>query len=1385
MPSESSQGGTLRTLTNSDMPNFERYFGMESTLHRLIDEYDIGVGGPISNGIRVPVWAGLGSQHPFDTVAWETGPVSVNNETGATIFTEPAAEFPATWSEHARSIVASKYFYGDHGQGFRETSLKQLLFRVSTEIAIVAIEDSTFYDKIDCINFYCYLLMMQLHQYFAFNSPVYFNVGTWIYSDKVAAENYYWDRKHYSVAPCPDAGRHPQISACFIQSVEDNMQSIMDLATSEAMLFKRGSGTGTDLSPLRSCKESLSGGGKPSGPLSFMKVYDAVASVVKSGGKCLAPNQPVLTAAGIRTARELAESGQDFTVLSYSQAAGRIMARTARAWHSGQKQVYSLLTDRGEYNLSFDHPVMLKTGEFVRVADLSDGMSLLSCSSYGLAGGYSRIQIGSGQRELMHRLVARDVCGWDIGNKIVHHGIRGSKDSEPDNLQLMPDHAAHASLHGGQRVADGTHVFQINRYPKPGDANGMHASSEFWADSERSEAYRQTQGAILKASGRAAAMQESARRTRMLNLGYELINSGYDISSFEGYVSARKAVGRRCASVPGQRAKFGREFGSYEEYYRALRAGNQRVISVKSIGVMDVYDIEVDACGPDDGQPWDAHNFAIMPTDSPNEYGSFIFVHNTRRAAKMQSLKTDHPDIMDFIEAKVKEERKARALIAQGYEANFNGEAYSSVFFQNSNLSVRASDTFMNAVENNWKFPTFARTTGQEVELLHAPTVMQSIAESAYACGDPGLQFDDTINRMNPTPKAGRINASNPCSEYMYIDDSACNLASLNLLKFRSLNTQTHDMMLDICKFNECVDVAIVAMDTLVDHGSYPTAKIAAHSHALRPLGLGYANAGAYLMAAGIPYDSDAGCGFVAVISCLLTGEAYCQSGRLARRFGPIDGWMNHKDDFIGVMNNHINTLGQECIPLCDDDLVESAAKSWNQALEYATYHGIRNAQATCIAPTGTISFMMDCDTLGIEPEIALVRYKHLAGRGMLKLVNQTVPLALRSLGYSEGQIGEILGHIERFGTIESVGLDCGDGADVEPMDCLLKEEHLPVFDCAFAPADGIDPVTGRKFFPRWHRSIVVMGHVDMLAAATPAISGAISKTVNMPSWYTTNSIKEVYMKAWRLGCKAISIYRDGSKDSQPITTAVPAAHGEFPTGAKAIMDRMAKELGQLHTELENARAPYRRKMPDNRKAQVHKFSVAGHEGYIICGFYPDDDQLGEVFIEISKNGSTVGGLMGVIGTLISVSLQYGVPLVKIVEKLANHRFEPAGITGNRDIPFAKSLIDYIAHWLGCEFIDGYRATVRPRRADDQTPAEPAGPGSMENPLHRTEEYTTEQSGGPVIAVNGWPDRQQDRQSFSAQIHGPSCPNCGAIMVQQGPCAVCFNCAHTEGGCGG
>ena len=921
----------------------------------------------------------------YSMVEWNFRTAAITDDSGKVIFEQKDVSAPVTWSDLAVNIVASKYFRGSINTPEREKSIRSLISRVVETISNWGRKGGYFFSEEDAKTFEDELTYILLFQIAAFNSPVWFNVGV---------------------------EQKPQTSACFINSVDDTMESILNLTRIEGMLFKYGSGSGTNYSSLRSSKESVRGGGKASGPVSFMKGLDAFAGVIKSGGK-------------------------------------------------------------------------------------------------------------------------------------------------------------------------------------------------------------------------------------------------------------------------------------------------------------------------------------------------------TRRAAKMAILNIDHPDIIDFIECKLHEEKKAHALIDAGYDGSVNGEAYASVFFQNANNSVRVTDNFMEEYLGDGQYQTHFVTTGDIAETMSAREVMQKMSASAHACGDPGIQFDDIINRWNPCKNSGRINASNPCAEYMFLDNTACNLSSINLLKF-------HDplgVIFDIDKFIHTAQVMVTAQEILVDESSYPTESIAENSHRYRPLGLGYANLGSLLMHLGIPYDSHQGRAWCGAITTLLTGTAYMQSSVIASAMGAFDAYEENRESFINVIRMHRDEI--ERIDISSEtaeraeklfDIVAKARSVWDSALENGARCGFRNAQATVLAPTGTIAFMMDCDTTGIEPDIALIKYKKLSGGGTIKIANNSVRPSLKRLGYSEDEIRTILAYLDEHETIE--------GAP------YLKDCDLQVFDCAFRPS------AGRRF-------IAPMGHLRMMSAAQPFLSGAISKTVNMPNDATIKDIEEAFVSAWKLGLKAVAVYRDGCKRAQPLSTG---AAKEKQNAAQLISQR-----------------PLRKRLPAERRSITHRFDIQGFEAYITVGMY-DDGTPGEIFLKMSKEGSTFSGLTDTIATLTSIALQYGVPLSALVRKFSHVRFEPSGFTNNHEIPMAKSIVDYCFRWLASKFLSEEerhslgildRRTSLPQKEEKKSSdcsdnnccdeSHCTETQRAETQRAETQQAADQQAETQRAAAFNLETETNQAKTFQNQSDAPFCPYCGSVMIRNASCYLCLTCGTSNG----
>jgi ribonucleoside-diphosphate reductase alpha chain len=957
---------------------------------------------------------------PYDEVEWDLRTAQITDAHGNVIFEQKNVEVPKDWSMTATNIVASKYLHGKLGTSERETGVRQLVSRVAETIRDWGIAQGYFRTPEDGATFHDELVHILVRQYAAFNSPVWFNVGCDRIEPNSDGRNWHWNPQTQQVEFGVTGYSKPQCSACFINSVKDSLDSILTLAKTEGMLFKWGSGTGTNLSPLRGSTETLSGGGTASGPLSFMKGFDAFAGVIKSGGK-------------------------------------------------------------------------------------------------------------------------------------------------------------------------------------------------------------------------------------------------------------------------------------------------------------------------------------------------------TRRAAKMVILNVDHPDIIEFIECKQKEEAKAHALVAMGYDGSHpDSDAYSSIFFQNANNSVRVTDDFMYAVIRDTDFSTRTVQDGSVVQTYKAKDLLHKISEATWHCGDPGMQYDTTVNRWHTSKNTARINASNPCSEYMFLDDSACNLASLNLLKFAPNGT------FDVEAYRHAVDILITAQEILVDNAGYPTQAIMANSHDYRPLGLGYANLGALLMAAGHPYDSDAGRDYAACVTAIMCGEAYLQSSRIAEQCEPLvpateatkknlaetnlgsnampggacPGWYINREPFLDVIRMHrasVNGINKGNVPA---SIYEASKQCWDEALAHGEKHGYRNSQVTVLAPTGTIGFMMDCDTTGIEPDLALVKYKKLVGGGMIKIVNNTVPTALFKLGYTHEQTDTIVSYIDATGTIE--------GAP------HIKDDHLAVFDCSFKPAKGT-------------RSIHYLGHLRMMAATQPFISGAISKTVNLPENATVEDIMEAYLQAWKLGLKAVAIYRDGCKKSQPLSAAGTKTASSEKSSAASVPAVVEEE------DLNAPPRAMRHKLQEERASITHKFKVGDHEGYVTVGLYPNGDP-GELFVKMAKEGSTVSGLMDSFALAVSLALQYGVPLKTFCEKFAHTRFEPSGWSGNPDIGYAKSIMDYIFRWLQLRFLTGQQQML------------------FENLRLKSSVVSSQSSENGEVEASSGQLRTENRELRTGSVHAadalssivdlgdaPTCSFCGSIMTRNGSCYRCMSCGSTSG----
>jgi len=1405
--------------------------------------------------------------HPFDMVTWEKRKSSIKEADGSIVFEADDVEVPSSWSQLATDILASKYLRkaGVPGTG-RETSAKQVISRIVYAIANFGYDNGYFHDAESETVFCDELMYLLMTQAGAFNSPVWFNTG--LFESYGIAGNsagtYHWDAEKNKPVLSETAYKNPSVSACFIQGIEDDLMSIAEHVKREMRVFKHGGGSGCNYSALRGEGEPLSGGGTSSGLMSFLDIFDAAAGATKSGGTCLAPNQLVYTAIGPVAVKDLADSGKDFVVLSYDPPAGRYKAKTARAWLAGHKKVVRIVTDKGEFETSFDHPFRTSSEDTVKAADLKPGTSLFACS-VDMPKNYLRVHLrgGTKRKEFLHRLVAQDVMGVEINGYSIHHKNGDRLNNSPENLEPMLQ-SEHASEHMEELVASGKHVFQNEYFGKSGKDNPMHASSAFWADESRVNAYKAKQAEVLKSSGRAADMQRKSSAQRMLNYGYKLINAGCDISTFEKYWDSRKTViGPIGNSKAIQLKTFAKHFGSYEGFLKALSDNNHRVVSVYDVGEMDVYDVEVDCPTADDKSAESGHNFVIWPDKSLT--GSGVVVFNTRRAARMVVVDADHPDIEKFIEWKGREEDKAKALISgMGLKADFNGEAYKTVGGQNANNSVGVTDDFMEAVEKDGEWTLKWRTNGKPCKTLKARALWRKLAEAAHRCADPGLQFLTTINKWHTVPKAGPIRSPNPCcfegstlvetdegayligeladmavsempkalcfdgnnfvyrkikkawksgvtqtlvavgvgdgdefectpehrfmlesgeyveaknlkpgmelkgnpftarveyvneivadspipvfdlevdelhnfvvvgsevsetgivvhnSEFLHHNDTACNLASLNLMRF-----VREDGNFDIQKFKHAIRIFIVAQDILVDYASYPTEAICQNSHDYRPLGLGYANLGTLLMTKGLPYDSDTGRQLAAAITSLMTGYAYSVSGEIANSKGAFNGFHANSLEMATVLRGH---LTHSHAPWSFSEAIDVASESiqqWSHAISRAggsKAPGLRNSQVTLLAPTGTIGLLMDCDTTGVEPEFALVKTKKLAGGGFLTIVNKSVERALRALGYDSDTRDRIIQHIEKTGAAE--------GAPG------LFDNHLAVFDTAVGK-----------------RSIKPMGHVLMMAAVQPFLSGAISKTVNLPAETTVEQIEEIHMEAWKLGLKSIAIYRDGSKHSQVLETKKDE---KLPGGDKTPIGQIP--LGALKDELvkavkDNPPPPKRKRLPKERVGKTYEARVGGAKVFVRTGQYADGT-LGEIFVDVDGYGGTLQGLLQALAKAVSVGLQHGVPLEAYVKSLSNGSFDPRGpVSGQPGIKSATSLINYVMRLLEEKYLK------KPEIAEPESP--PFKPEAFVELKER--------------------DFERVNRNAGIDPSAPLCPKCGHLTVRNGACHKCENCGESLG----
>ena len=1418
--------------------------------------------------------------HPYDEITWEIRTAAIGNESGKLVFEQKDVEVPASWSQLATNVVVSKYFRGHLNTPERETSVRQLIDRVVLTIAAWAESQHYFATTEDLAAFTAELTYLLVHQKMSFNSPVWFNVGI---------------------------EARPQCSACFINSVQDSMTSIMDLAKTEAMLFKFGSGAGSNLSTIRSSREKMAGGGTASGPVSFMKGYDAFAGVVK----CVLGDTYVTTGGGLLRIDEAIEADGPVGFVEDDSLTLNTPAGPTRISHVYRSPVADVRTATLRTGLELtgthEHPVLTLASPFelrwTRLADLQPGdrvaverhrelwpahapaldlfdsdlvverrplryptemtPELARLLGYLVAEGsieQGRFRFSSADPEVMadychcvEAVFGIDPSGQVRGRVNPTTGVRTQfvELSWKGALQFL----AFCGLPAG-RSADKAVPIAVRRSPRSlvleflaayaeGDAHLGATRIEIASASRRLLEEIQLLALNLGVVGRRSTINGYQR---LAFLGAEAAHLARLLRPYLVTPRKREAAARLAAAPATERNPNLDIVPGFVPALRSLLAGpngwaqaasgelvqagfgvfnrtGDNVSYARTRAIPGLVD-QVARLSPgmggtiqrvlDDEYLWDevvsvvdagqALTYDFTVPDIHAFVSNGIVSHNsggkTRRAAKMVILDVDHPDILDFVDSKKLEEQKAWALIEQGYDASFTGEAYGSVAFQNANHSVRVTNDFMRAVVAGSDWTTHAVVGGAAMDTRPARDIFRRMAEAAHVCGDPGIQYDTTINAWNPVANTDRQYATNPCCEFSFLNDTSCNLASLNLMTFVG-----EDGELDVDAFRYGCRLTITAQEILVDNASYPTPKIEENSHRFRPLGLGYANLGALLMSRGLAYDSPDGQAYAAAITSVMTAEAYRQSAVIARDHGgPFVEFAKNRAPFMGVIQEHRDAAGRipgEGVPA---DLLSTARDLWDETHALGEQHGYRNAQTTLLAPTGTIAFMMDCDTTGIEPDIALIKYKKLVGEGYLKIVNNTVPGALRQLGYTPTQVEEIVAFVDERETIE--------GAPG------LKPEHLPVFDCAFKPRNGV-------------RSIVPMGHVRMMAAVQPFLSGAISKTVNMPEAATVDEIEQIYLEGWRLGLKAIAIYRDNSKRSQPLSTTKLKSDDEN----KAAGDVVAELRRQLAAAQAEAVKPHRRRLPAERAAVTHKFDIAGHEGYITVGLYPDG-QPGEIFLKMAKEGSTVSGLMDTYATAISLALQYGVPLRDLVNKFAHVRFEPSGFTGNSEIPIAKSSVDYIFRWLGSRFLVGDdRAALGIQDRGGTVVASPfsfggaalapqpeEGPSAIDEakePPRATAVATataTALGSSPATAAVGDPAASAgsglplmepprsgaatgngnghakstaasalaaslgaERTAFRIQEDAPSCADCGSIMIRNGSCYKCLNCGSTSG----
>lgn len=1287
-----------------------------------------------------------------DQVEWIKSTSRITSSDGAVIFEMLDVEHPKGWSKNAVDILAQKYFRkagvpqetlqeislnDEKEKNLRpeglpiwlwpntpkskttfgsETSAKQVFHRLAGAWTYWGWKEGIFAKSSSPEEsakiFYDELYIMLAFQIAAPNSPQFFNTGLhWAYGIEGSASGQWAIDDSGQPFETTNSYERPQPHACFIQPVTDdlvNPNGMLDLWRKEALLFKQGSGTGSNFSNIRSKGERISGGGISSGLMSFLEVGDTNAKSIQSGGTCLASWQKIYTEHGPMEVEKLAKREDGFICLSYDPPANRYKAKRAKAWSVGKKQVVRITTDKGFFDVTYDHPIKLSTGEFIQASKLISGQSLFACS-IDLQDDHVRIHLKNGYKgkEAWARMIAKDILNWDIDGLIVHHVDENNFNNEPSNLEAKTQ-SHHAGEHARNLVDQGIHVFQTNRFPKSGSNNGMHSDSDFWKDSEKVASYKQKQSEVMIIGDKAFRIQKLASNQKMLNTAYKVINAGYSIETFKDYVEGRQAAIGRIPSITKLLDTIYSRFGNYENFVKEVKINNHRIERIELLDEYEVFDVEVDCPTLDDKSTKTGHNFVIWPN---NEYiGSGIVVANTRRAAKMCILDLDHPEILEFINWKAHEEYKAACMnigsriLSQGVEGvNFNsfdniipsslterlssggftpqvfgldwqGEAITSVQGQNSNNSVRITHRFLDLLQfdhpelesNTWNL--INRTDGKVNKTISARDLWHQLCRSAWACGDPGVQFEDTINYWHTCKADGKINASNPCSEYLFLDDTACNLASLNLVSFLDKTTGAINTKLLL----HATRLWTTVLEISVFMASFPSKEIALGSYNYRTLGLGYANLGSLLMRKALPYDSDQGRNLAANLTAIIHGQSYLTSFEMGNELGAFPRWEANKTLMDEVLFQHIQYA--ELSSKYNTELALEISKIYKQLSQEIVNGGCpRNAQVTNIAPTGTISFVMDCDTTGCEPSFQQRSFKSLAGGGDIILENQSIAEALKTLNYTSAQVLSILQHIKETGTIETWTLNGR----------TLPEEHLAVFDCA-------NPGTGK-------RSISFLGHIKMVAVIQPFLSGGVSKTINLPNSATIEDVSEAYLTAHKLGVKSIALYRDGSKLDQPLKSFAKTHQPKLIVHEQDVEQITAfdppTELVFSNTpnviSINSSQLPrgHRVRTPDSGQAFKQKVRLDGHALYITHGLYPDGT-LGEIFLELSKEGSTVRALLNSFAKAISIGIQYGVPLEKFVESFVFTKFEPSGIVeGHEHVKMASSLLDLIFRTLAIKYL--------------------------------------------------------------------------------------------------